>query len=73
MVEHVPELLDLILFLANDVSVVHIFRYKLTCGTLSNERVLASIVLIMTNGVKLYGSNLTLGFHLFELLSGLSL
>jgi hypothetical protein len=34
MVEHVPGLPDLILFLMNDVSVVHNFRYGLTHGML---------------------------------------
>jgi hypothetical protein len=51
MVEHIPGLPDLILFLVNDVSVVHVVRCGLTCGTLSGERVLALILLILTGGL----------------------
>jgi hypothetical protein len=51
MVEHIPGLLNLILFLANDVSVVHVFRCGLTSGTLSDERVLSLILLIITGGL----------------------
>jgi hypothetical protein len=51
MVEHIPGLPDLILFLANDVSVVHVFRCGLKHGTLSSKRVLALILLIMTSGL----------------------
>jgi hypothetical protein len=50
-VEDIPGLPDLVLFLANDVSVVHIFRCRLTHGTPSDERVLALILLIMTGGL----------------------
>jgi hypothetical protein len=48
MVEHMPGLVDLILFLANDVSVVHIFRYGLIRGTLSDKRGLALTLFIIT-------------------------
>jgi hypothetical protein len=50
MVEHIPGLPDLILFLANNVSVVHVLRCGLTSGMLSGKRVLALILLIMTGG-----------------------
>jgi hypothetical protein len=40
MMEYIPEIPDLILFLANDMLIVHIFRYGLTRGTLSSEHVL---------------------------------
>jgi hypothetical protein len=43
-----PGLVDLILFLANDVSVVHIFRYGLIRGTLSDKRGLALTLFIIT-------------------------
>jgi hypothetical protein len=59
MVEHIPELSDLILFLANDESVVHIVRCGLTHGTLSDEHVLALILLIMTGGLLKIVSNWT--------------
>jgi hypothetical protein len=51
MVEHVPELPDLIVFLTNDVSVIRIFRCGLTRGMFSGERVLPLILLIMTGGL----------------------
>jgi hypothetical protein len=57
IVEHIPGLLDLILFLANDMSVVHVVRCGLTRGTLSDERVLALILLIMTSGLLIMVSN----------------
>jgi hypothetical protein len=57
MVEHIPELPDLILFLANDVSVVHVFIRRLTRDTLSDKRVLAIILLIMTGGLLKMVSN----------------
>jgi hypothetical protein len=57
MVEHISGLPDLILFLANDVSVVHIFRCGLTRGTLLDERVLALILLIMTGSLLKMVSN----------------
>jgi hypothetical protein len=59
MVEHIPGLPDLILFLANDVSVLHAFRCGLTCGTLSDGHVLALILLIMTGGSLKMVSNWT--------------
>jgi hypothetical protein len=51
MVKHIPGLPDLILFLTNNVSVVHVFKCGLTRGTLSDERVLALILLIVTGGL----------------------
>lgn len=48
MVELVPGLPDLILFLANDMSVVHVFRCGLTRSMLLSERVLALILIVMT-------------------------
>jgi hypothetical protein len=57
MVKHIPGLSDLILFLANDVSVVHVFRYGLTRGTLSNEHVPTLILWIITGGLLKIVSN----------------
>jgi hypothetical protein len=57
IVEHIPGLLDLILFWANDVSVVHVSRCGLTHGTLSDERVLALILTMMTGGLLKMVSN----------------
>ena len=54
---HVPGLPDLILFWENDVSVVRVFRYRLTRGMLSDERVLALIFMIMTGGLPKMMSN----------------
>ena len=50
-VEHIPGLPDLILFWANDVSVVRVFRCGLTHDMLSDERVLTFILMIMTGGL----------------------
>ena len=55
--EHVPGLPNLILFWANDVSVVRVFRCELTRGMLSDERVLALISMIMTGGLPKIVSN----------------
>jgi len=55
--EHVPGLPNLILFWANDVSVVRVFRCELTRGMLSDERVLALISMIMTGGLPKMMSN----------------
>ena len=50
MLEHIPGLQDLILFWANDVSVIHVSRCKVTRGTLSGKHVLTLIWMIMTGG-----------------------
>ena len=47
----------MILFWANDVPVVRVFRCGLTCGMLSGERVLALIFIIMTGGLPKMVSN----------------
>jgi hypothetical protein len=58
-VEDVPRLPDLILFLAKDMSVVHIVRCGLTCGTLSGECMLTFILLIITGDLFKIVSNWT--------------
>ena len=55
--EHVPGLPNLILFWANDVSVICVFRCGLTRGMLSGKRVLALIFMIMTDGLSKTVSN----------------
>jgi len=57
--QHIPGLPDLILFWANDVSVVHVFRCGLTRSTLSGEHMLAFILMIMTGGLPKLVSNWT--------------
>ena len=59
MLEHIPGLPDLILFWANDMSVVHVFRCGLTHSTLSGKHVLAFILMIMTGGLSKMVSNWT--------------
>ena len=55
--KHVPGLPDLILFWANDMSVVRVFRCGLRRGMLSGERVLALIFMIMIGGLPKMVSN----------------
>ena len=50
MLEHIPGLPDLILFLMNDVSVIRVFRCGITRGTLSGKHVLTLIWMIMIGG-----------------------
>ena len=50
-VEHIPGLPDLILFWANDVSVVRVFRCGLTRVMFLGKNVLALIFMIMTGGL----------------------
>jgi len=57
VVEHIPRLPDLILFWANDVSVIRVFRCGLTSGTFSGEHVLALIFMIMTGSLPKMVSN----------------
>ena len=57
MMEHIPGLPDLMLFWANDVSVVRVFRCGLTHDMLSDERVLTFILMIMTGGLPKMVSN----------------
>jgi hypothetical protein len=59
MVKYMLKLPDLILFLANEVPDVHIFICGLTRGTLSDERVLVLILLIMTSDLLKMVSNWT--------------
>ena len=49
MLEHIPELPDLILFWMNDVSVIRVSRCGITHGTLSGKHVLTLIWMIMTD------------------------
>jgi hypothetical protein len=53
MVGHVPGLLDLMLFLVNDVSVIHIIRCGLIRGRFSDKCVLTFILLIMIGDFKM--------------------
>jgi hypothetical protein len=57
IVERILGLPDLILFLANNVSVVHVSRYGLTRGTLLGKRVLTLILTLMTGGLLKMVSN----------------
>ena len=50
MLEHIPELPDLILFWMNDVSIIRVSKYGITRGTLSGKYVLTLIWMIMTGG-----------------------
>ena len=50
MLEHIPGLLDLILFWMNDVSVIRVPRCGIICGTLLDKHVLTLIWIIMTDG-----------------------
>ena len=50
MLEHIPGLPDLMLFWTDDVSVIRLSRYGITCGTLSGQHVLTFIWMIMTGG-----------------------
>ena len=50
MLEHIPGLPDLMLFWTDDVSVIRVYRWGITRGTLSGQHVLASIWMIMTGG-----------------------
>ena len=50
MLERIPGLPDLILFWANDVSVIRVSRCGITHGALSGKHVLTLIWMIMTGG-----------------------
>ena len=50
MLEHIPELPDLMLFWTDDVSVIRVSRCGITRDTLSGQHMLASIWMIMTGG-----------------------
>ena len=50
MLEHIPGLLDSMLFWTDDVLVIRVSRCGITRGTLSGQHVLTFIWVIMTSG-----------------------